>query len=149
VKNEKRNCKGCALCCKYLEIPDFKKMWEWCYLCDIEQYRCKSYEMRNQDCIDFRCSWLFGNLPEFMAPMKTRLLVIGQDRAIKVICDHGIFHRITERAFASILDLARRMNADDIIFRGINSEFKIGKLYNYPNCTRGDYERIRYQLEKM
>ena len=50
-------CGACGLCCKILEIEDFKKpAGPWCSFCDPGG-GCRAYATRPGTCRDFECLW--------------------------------------------------------------------------------------------
>ena len=70
-----RQCSDCTLCCKILGVADLKKpAREYCPHCEIN-HGCKIYESRPKECVDFRCAWLLGSIPEELKPSKTGVMI--------------------------------------------------------------------------
>lgn len=86
-----RSCGSCTLCCKLAVVLSIaKRANEWCRFCEIGK-GCRIYPMRPQDCIDFRCGWLDGQLLEEHRPDRIGFYVSGHPDAetVNVFVDPG------------------------------------------------------------
>lgn len=63
-----RDCGACNLCCKYFEVKDTTKQYEWCEHCNIS-VGCKIHETKPKQCKDFDCMWRDERTPEVLYPL--------------------------------------------------------------------------------
>lgn len=79
-----RECAGCRVCCTATSIPEIEKpAWTPCPSeCEAG---CSRYADRPQVCVDYRCLWLKGELPEWAWPGRTGLMVSSDDPALPVV----------------------------------------------------------------
>lgn len=68
-----RQCDGCTLCCTLTRVPELNKPEG--VTCQFACKGCTIYQSRPQSCRDFACAWLQGDMPEWMKPDKTHVMV--------------------------------------------------------------------------
>jgi hypothetical protein len=81
----RRNCDGCAMCCKLLSIEELDKpLVQWCPHC-VKHQRCGIYERRPPSCAAFHCGYLFNaGLGDHWKPSKCKMVVSYEHDANRV-----------------------------------------------------------------
>lgn len=75
IDQPKRECGGCTLCCKLLEVKEISKLQgKWCSHCALGR-GCKIYDDRPKACDDFNCLWLQGFGTDDMRPDKSKVVM--------------------------------------------------------------------------
>lgn len=70
-----RECGDCSLCCKLLVVVELGKPGGvWCDHADPGK-GCGAYQERPQSCRVFACAWLRGELPDYWAPRRSRMVI--------------------------------------------------------------------------
>jgi hypothetical protein len=70
-----RKCGECTLCCTTQRVPELEKPgYTACQFCEIKK-GCKIYDTRPKSCRDFDCAWLQGDMPDWMWPYKSHVLI--------------------------------------------------------------------------
>jgi hypothetical protein len=80
-----RNCSGCTMCCKLLDIPEINKpRLQWCADC-APGIGCQIYDKRPATCRSFYCGYLTNPvLSEDWKPSRSKLLVTLDDKLNRV-----------------------------------------------------------------
>jgi hypothetical protein len=77
---EGRDCGGCTMCCKLLQIAEIDKpRFEWCPHCDIG-VGCQIYAQRPGACHTFHCSYLVSpDLGPEWKPSRSRIVLTYEE----------------------------------------------------------------------
>jgi hypothetical protein len=96
-----RACGDCSLCCKLLRIASLDKPnGKWCSHCKAGK-GCDIYESRPQDCRDFDCSWLTGQLGDAWYPLNAKLVIDMKGPWVMVHVDPSVPNRWREEPYFS------------------------------------------------
>jgi hypothetical protein len=108
----RRACGDCSLCCKLLRIASLgKPVATWCSHCKAGK-GCEIYDSRPQDCRDFNCSWLTGNLGDAWYPLNAKLVVDMNGPWITVHVDPTVPNRWREEPYFSQIQYWATFGAD-------------------------------------
>ena len=71
-----KECGGCALCCKVMEIPGLAAKGEWCAHCrpGKESGCCSVHSVRPQVCVGFDCFWRAESWPDQLRPDRCKVM---------------------------------------------------------------------------
>jgi len=85
-----KSCGSCTMCCKVLDIEEFKKpAGAWCSNC-VRTGGCAIYQDRPAVCRDFECQWIIDRqLPATMRPDRigTILMEDPDSDEYRAVCD--------------------------------------------------------------
>lgn len=71
-----RACGDCSLCCLLLHVPEVQKPVDgWCRHCRPGKGGCSIYDRRPPVCRNWTCLWLAGSLPDYWAPLQSKLVL--------------------------------------------------------------------------
>jgi hypothetical protein len=69
-----RTCGTCSLCCKLPYVAELSKPIDtWCRHCKPGKGGCSIYSERPQQCMDFICAWLNGDLDDEWFPARAKM----------------------------------------------------------------------------
>jgi hypothetical protein len=108
-------CGACTMCCKVLEIPEFKKpAGDWCAHCD-HSGGCHIYHERPDLCRDFECRWIGDRtLGPRLRPDRVGTILMDDPDSdeYRAVCDPA-------KPFAWL---------DPLVFRHLVAEAKAGRM---------------------
>lgn len=88
-----RECDGCTLCCKVLDIGSegvVAPPGSWCQHCDKTGGGCQIYAQRPEECRQFACFWVQrDDVPESLKPSKCRVVIGWAEEMFQLYVDPG------------------------------------------------------------
>lgn len=71
-----KDCGGCSLCCKLIEVPGLAPAGEWCPHCEPgrEQGGCTIHEDRPEYCKGYHCFWRAESWPDELRPDRSKVI---------------------------------------------------------------------------
>lgn len=68
-----KECGGCTLCCKLIDVPGLAGAGKWCPNCKPGD-GCQIYDDRPNVCLGFDCFWRAENWPDSLRPDRCKVL---------------------------------------------------------------------------
>lgn len=68
-----RECDGCTVCCTLTRVPELDKPVG--VTCPFACNGCTIYKDRPQSCRNFNCAWVMGDMPTWMKPNKSHVMI--------------------------------------------------------------------------
>jgi len=74
-------CEECQVCCKVLEIKNFKESMTKCQY--LNSKGCSIYKKRPKGCSHFKCAWLLSEWPKEFRPDLSGIMVCSTKEGTK------------------------------------------------------------------